>query len=391
MHLLYIDPHPVPDVCPEAMQILQTVDALAQVGCRVTLATPAAAAGQQCEAVLGRPLHEGVEIVRLRDLRAQRWLPIRSGKFFYREAVSLVKKMKGIDGILVRNLKLAEALIPLPSRPPLVFETHEVFARTFAEDHPSPSWKERRKLSALRKREGGVYAGSQGLAALTPWLLEDIREEYAVTTPGVVVPDGVDPGQAEGIVGKQGWHSPPVLLYLGSLHPWKGLDCLLSALAMVDACELHIAGGPEARIAELKAQAAALGIAQRVRFLGSVPPQQRFQTIADADICLLPLSATAIGSRYTSPLKLFEYMAVGKPIIAADVPALRLVIRNEEDGLLARVGEPAAFAAQIQRLISDPALAVRMGQAARARVEDFTWTARAAVLRDFFAGLKKGS
>lgn len=386
MHLLYVDPHPVPDVCPEAMQILQTVDALAQVGCRVTLATPAPAAGRRCEEVLGRPLHPGVGFVHLQDLRAHRWLPIRSGKFFYRAAARFVAATPA-DGILVRNLKLAEALLPLPQRPPLVFETHEVFARTYAEDHPAPGWRERRKLAALRRREGGIYAHSDGIAALTPWLLDDLRAEYGVATPGVVVPDGVDPAQAAAVTGKAAWSTPPVLLYLGSLHPWKGLDRLLAALPQVADAELHIAGGPEVRIAELRAQASALGVADRLRFLGSVPPAQRFQTIADADICLLPLSDTSIGSRYTSPLKLFEYMAVGKPIVAADVPALQLVLRDGEDGLLAAVDDPAALARQINRLLADPALAARLAAAARARAGDYTWQARATILRDFFVRL----
>lgn len=386
MHLLYIDPHPVPDVCPEAMQILQTVDALAEVGCRVTLATPAPAAGRRCEEVLGRPLHANVECVHLKDLRAHRWLPIRSGKFFYRAAARFVAATPA-DGVLVRNLKLAEALFALPQRPPLVFETHEVFARTYAEDHPAPGWRERRKLAALRRREGGVYVHSDGIAALTPWLLDDLRAEYGVATPGVVVPDGVDLSLAATVTHKPAWSEPPVLLYLGSLHPWKGLDRLLAALPQVAGAELHIAGGPEARIAELRAQATALGIADRLHFLGSVPPGQRFQTIADADICLLPLSDTSIGSRYTSPLKLFEYMAVGKPIVAADVPALQLVLRDGEDGLLAAVDDPAALARQINRLLADRGLAARLGAAAQARAGTYSWPARAMLLRDLFARL----
>lgn len=386
MHLLYIDPHPVPDICPEAMQILQTVDALAEIGCRVTLATPAPATGRSCEEVLGRSLHPNVECVHLKDLRAHRWLPIRSGKFFYRDAARFVSATPA-DGVLVRNLKLAEALLALPQRPPLVFETHEVFARTYAEDHPAPGWRERRKLAALRRREGGVYAKSDGIAALTPWLLDDLQAEYGVATPGVVVPDGVDLSLAEAVTSKPAWSKPPVLLYLGSLHPWKGLDRLLAALPQVADAELYIAGGPQARIAELRAQAVALGVARRLRFLGSVPPAQRFQTIADADICILPLSDTSIGSRYTSPLKLFEYMAVGKPIVAADVPALQLVLNHGEDGLLAAVDDPAALACQINRLLAYPDLAASLGAKARVRARDFTWQARALILRDLFVDL----
>jgi glycosyltransferase involved in cell wall biosynthesis len=387
MRLLYIDPHPVPDTCPEAMQILQTVDGLAQIGCEVILATPQPRSGCRAEQVLGRPAHEGIVFRHLSDLRGHRWLPLRSGRLFYRAACRLVGELDGIDGILVRNLKLAEALLGLPKRPPIVFETHEVFARTFAEDRPQPAWKDRRKLAALRRREGGVYARSDGIAALTQWLLDDLREEYGVATPGVVVPDGVDLAAARAVTAKPAWSDPPELLYLGSLHPWKGVGRLLEALPGIAGACLLVAGGPPARIAELERQAAALGVAGRVRFLGSVPPERRFQVIADADVCLLPLTDTSIGSRYTSPLKLFEYMAAGKPIVAADVPALRSVITDGVDGVLAPVDDGHGLATAINGLLANPAGAVALGVAARRRAGDFSWTARADVIQSFFARL----
>lgn len=385
MHLLYVDPHPVPDVVPEAMQILQTVDALARKGCRITLATPAPTHDCIVSHVLGRPLHPDVELITLRDLRKS-WLPIRSGKFFYREACRLVASQKA-DGILVRNLKLAEALIRLPMRPPLVFETHELFARTYQEDHPTPGWRERRKLAALRSRESGVYNGSDGIAALTPWLLEDLRLEYGVETPGAVVPDGVDLAFAAECAIKKAPSSPPVLLYIGSLHPWKGLERLIAALPYIDDSHLHIVGGPDKRIGELKAIAEQLGVADRVRFLGSVMPDKRFDVIAGADICLLPLSDTSIGSRYTSPLKLFEYMAVGRPIVAADVPALRQIVRHEQEALLAPVDNPQTLADQVNRILKNPSLGARLASAAKNRAQDFSWEARAGVIIDLFRSI----
>lgn len=387
MRLLYIDPHPVPDACPEAMQILQTVDGLAQVGCEVILATPQPRSGCRAEQVLGRPAHEGIVFRHLSDLRGHRWLPLRSGRLFYRAACRLVGELHGIDGILVRNLKLAEALLALPKRPPIVFETHEVFARTFAEDRPQPAWKDRRKLAALRRREGGVYERSDGIAALTQWLLDDLRDEYGVTTPGIVVPDGVDLAAAQAVTAKPAWSDPPELLYLGSLHPWKGVGRLVAALPRITDARLVIAGGPPARIVELERQAALLGVAGRVRFLGSVPPERRFQVIADADVCLLPLTDTSIGSRYTSPLKLFEYMAAGKPIVAADVPALRSVITDGVDGVLAPVDDERRLAAAINGVLGDPAGARALGTAARRRAGDFAWTERATAIRSFFAQL----
>ena len=385
MRLVYIDPHPIPDPCPEAMQILQTVDALAQLGVEVILAVPPSRSGCTCEQILSRPLHPGVRFHKLDDYRDRWWYPSRSGRLFYTTARRFVTCLKDVDGLLIRNLKLAESLLDVSGRPPIIFETHEVFARTFAEDHPQPGWKELRKLAALRRREQRVYSSVDGIAALTEWLIEDLRSEYGVTTPAAVVPDGVDLLVASVAPQKPAWSTPPELLYLGSLHPWKGVERLLAALPMIDSAQLVIGGGPQQRIAELEELALELKVGERVRFLGYVPPALRFQAIANADICLLPLTNTSIGSRYTSPLKLFEYMGMGKPVVAADVPALRSVIASGKNGLLVSVEDPVSMAAGVNALLRAPALARSLGSAAQQSARDYAWTSRAEKLHKLFA------
>jgi len=389
MHIVYVDPHAVPDTCPEAMQILQTVDGLAQIGITVTLVTPPVRTRVMAQDILGRPLHPGVKLHALDDLRDRWWYPARSSKHFYRQAKRFVRSLDGVDGLLVRNLKLAEALLSLKVRPPMVFETHEIFARTFAEERPDPSWRERRKLAILSRRERGIYAGSEGVAALTPWLVNDLREVYGVDTPMLVVPDGVDlAAAASAAVVLPAADGPARLLYLGSLHPWKGVNCLIEAMPAIENACLVVAGGPDVRIGELRARAAMLGVAGRVEFLGEVPPARRFEVIAGADICMLPLTNTAIGSRYTSPLKLFEYMAMGKPVVAADVPALRSVIVSGENGVLTPVDNPGQLAVAVNRLLQSPGQMKLLGEAARKSAQDYGWEARGRLLAGFFSELK---
>jgi len=106
----------------------------------------------------------------------------------------------------------------------------------------------------------------------------------------------------------------------------------------------------------------------------------RFKVIAEADICLLPLSDTSIGSRYTSPLKLFEYMALGKPIVSADVPAIRSVLSSGESALLVPPGDIAALAAAVRKLMEQPAMAAQLGGRARQLARQYSWQARAATL-----------
>lgn len=384
LRLLYLDPHPVPDICPESMQILQTVDALAARGATVTLITPEPLTSCRPEDILGRPLHRNVSLRHVDDWRQRWWYPSRSGRRFYHLATELIRQSVDIDGLLVRNLKLAEALLRVAPRAPLVFETHEVFARTYVEEHPRPTWKEQKKLVALKHREWSVYRCADGIAALTEWLVEDLRAAYGIDTPIAVVPDGVDLNAGAGLTRKPAWSNPPELLYLGSLHPWKGVEHLIAALPKIHSARLVIAGGPPNRVDELRKVATQHGVQGRVVFLGAVVPAERFNVINAADLCVLPLSDTSIGSRYTSPLKLFEYMAIGKPVVAADVPALRSIITPHEDGILVPVKDIEKFAEAVNTLLADRVAAQRIGDAARLRALDFSWESRADRLIELF-------
>ena len=81
---------------------------------------------------------------------------------------------------------------------------------------------------------------------------------------------------------------------------------------------------------------------------------------------VLPNPASAISTRFTSPLKLFEYMAAGRPIVASDLPAIREVLRDEVNALLVTPAIRQRSPQAIERLLADPALARRL---ARSRAE----------------------
>ncbi len=384
MHIAYLDPHPVPDNCPEALQILYTVDALGSLGARVTLVTPKPESIADTRAILGHALSANVQVRHVEPRRGiWRWL--RSNKPFYRMAAAALKDLKA-DAVLVRNLKMAEHLLRRAPEVPLFFETHELFARSYQEEHKRLNLRKHHKLAALAQREEFVYRNARGLIALTPLLIDDIHQAYGVDTPAVVAPDGVDLEQAKAPVSVPP-HATPWLLYLGSLHPWKGVDTLIRAMAhLKQAAELHIVGGNEQRIAELRKLAEELNVTARVVFHGPVEPGKRFEYIHQADICLLPLTDTGLGGRYTSPLKLFEYMAAGKAVIVSDLPSMRQVLTPEQNALLVPTGEPEAFAQAIEQLLADKELRVRLGNAAKSRVQSFSWRARSETILRFIAG-----
>ncbi|PWB55438.1 MAG: WalM protein [Nitrosomonadales bacterium] len=383
MRIAYIDPHPVPDILPATLQILQTVDALAEAGSSVDLITPQPLNNLTPADVLGRNLANKAHLLYLPDIRQRWWFPSSSNKPFYFLARRLLRRSQ-YDAILVRNLKLADYLISRPLGIPVFFETHEIFAQSFREQFPMTSITRNRKLEALIRRESLVYSQARGIICITQHLIEDIKSHYGVNTPAVLAPDGVDLHLAQPSGRQAASDKPLMLLYLGSLHPWKGVEILIRAMPFVERAELHIAGGTETRIAELSRLAQELNIAGKVVFLGPISPVRRFELIDRADICLLPLANTSIGSRYTSPLKLFEYMAMGKPIIISDLPAIREVLVQAESALLVEPENPSAIAEAVTRLQQNTDLAKQLGEHARQLAHNrYSWLARAQKIAKF--------
>src|SRR4029453_3355448 len=114
----------------------------------------------------------------------------------------------------------------------------------------------------------------------------------------------------------------------------------------------------------------------------------------EADLLVLPNRATSVSASYTSPLKLFEYLAAGRPIVASDLPALREILRDRENAWLVPADDPAALATALDRLARDRGLALRLARAAFDEAAEFSWDRRAARLEQVLvraAGQSEGS
>jgi hypothetical protein len=178
-----------------------------------------------------------------------------------------------------------------------------------------------------------------------------------------------------------------VLLTLSRLHEKKGLDVLLQALAELPACLAWIAGdGPLE--ADLKALAARLGVADRVRFLGW--RNDRGALLRTADICVLPSRWEPFGT------VMLEAWAAGTPLVAAASQGPSSLIEDGANGLLVPVDNAAALAAAIRRLMADPALRAHLIERGRADYQQgFTREAvterMLALYRQLIAGNAAGS
>jgi len=290
--------------------------------------------------------------------------------------------------VMTRDLGVADAIAALPGwiRPRVVYESHgfaPVFAGTLPDLVSGSAAGGDAKVRRLFRREQRVWRAADGYITTTRVLAVELRERFGDRPVVETISNGVRLLE-ERRLPQAGHAGPPLVAYAGHLYPWKGVDVLIRALSRLpDVHGLIIGGFPgEQDLARARALARDLGLGDRVRFTGQVEPSRVASLVAEATMVVLPTVATA-SARYTSPLKLFEYLAAGKPVIASDLPPIREIVRHGDNGLLFTAGDPDALAAAIRRLLDDQALAASLSRSAFADAEQYSWSRRAERLETF--------
>ena len=177
----------------------------------------------------------------------------------------------------------------------------------------------------------------------------------------------------------------PVIAFSGSFRPWHGIDDMLDAFKIFvdqtksDAHLLLVGDGPAREDFEEKARR--FGLSDRVHITGMVPHHEVPKWLEGATMAVAPYPQ--LDDFYFSPLKLYEFLALGLPVIATDVGQIRDVIPHGERGILCPAGSPAALAAAMAELASDRERSRQLGDAGRDWVlEHATWTRRVQEILD---------
>ncbi len=177
-----------------------------------------------------------------------------------------------------------------------------------------------------------------------------------------------------------------ILTYVGKLVPRKGVESLVDAMALLAArpggAPLLVAAGVGELRGPLAARAAALGLGDRVRFVGKVGHDDVAWWMAAGDLFVLPSLSEGL------PTVVCEAMAVGRPVIATAVDGTPEIVEEDETGYLVPPRDPAALAEALARVLDDPALAARLGARAHERaLELYTWDANARHMARIYAEL----
>jgi glycosyltransferase involved in cell wall biosynthesis len=171
--------------------------------------------------------------------------------------------------------------------------------------------------------------------------------------------------------------------YTGSLYKGRGIDIILSVAGKNPGLQFIIIGGSPKEVRCLEKESAASGL-QNIHLTGHVPHHMVPRYLASMDILLMPYQrkVTLQGNKrdtakYMSPLKMFEYMAAGAPIISSDLPVIHEVLQDGRNALLVEPADPGQWHDAVLRLGEDRELAARLAQNARQDVQQYTWDQRA--------------
>jgi glycosyltransferase involved in cell wall biosynthesis len=196
-----------------------------------------------------------------------------------------------------------------------------------------------------------------------------------------VIPNGVSPSDfpPSPLPSREG--RVPVLLYIGTLADWQGLDVLIKALPRIleqQAVRLQIVGRGRSRQRKLLAKRIRkTGVEDHVSVHPAVSHHEVPALIAESDICIAPLGLNDRNvTQGACPIKVIEYMASSRPLIASNMPIVRELVREDVDALLFSPNDPDDLARQVLALLNDYDLSKRLADSATQRaLTKFTWHA----------------
>lgn len=312
--------------------------------------------------------------------------PFLRARIFQTRLLILLSRLPRPDALYVRLSAgmISPAVWTYLTGVPLFVEVNGIIEIEYLMQVKAPNIKKWLKVQRMRAFEYLNLKRAKGIIFVTNQLREYFASRYQIPPEkSVVINNGVDleifkPGDKQQSRRELGVPDGQILLgFVGALAPWQGLEDAIRAVRLLrdrgTNCQLFIVGqGVEEN--RLRTLIQELGVSAEVTLVGGVDYESVPFYINAFDICLVPKRNLLSG---VSPLKLYEYMACGRPIVATDVPGLEIVSQIGA-GVNAKAGSPESLADAIEELIRRKGEWEEMGLRGRMYVEmNASWKRRA--------------
>ncbi len=327
----------------------------------------------------------------------QRFNPIKEDPFDYYgvERIFKIIKLFSIDfvrygkiGFLIQSFSFAKRVFchVIFKKADIIYSRDELPLYFLSFFKKNIFWEAHQgELNFIVKR---LFKKCRGLIAISLGLKNFYLKNGAAEEKILVAPDAVDFEKFNINVLKQEARrkvglplDKKIILYMGHLYDWKGADILAGAASFLKPDNLAVfVGGTEKDIAEFKIKNVGL---KNIMIVGRRPHKEIPYWLKAADVLVLPNSAKEkISEIYTSPLKMFEYMASGTPIVASDLPSIREVL-NEKNAVLVKPDNPDFLTAGIKKVLENPGFYDKISEQAYEDVQKYTWQKRGENIFDF--------
>jgi len=375
MKIAYLSESSIPSTAASSVHVMKMCKAFSEQNCDLVLLAPRVHNHEQydCDSFEFYGVTPSFDLVRIDTI------PLLGPSFSY--GIRCYRNLTRIRPDVVFSRSFYGSLSAVHAGFPAVYEFHQ----------PISDFGTRQTVFFRRLIKNRYFLGLVVVTeALKNWYIEHFRiprEKVLVAADGADLPlSSLNLNEEVNLpdVSKAGHH----VAYVGSLYEGKSMEIVLPLAQSCPDVNFHIVGGREEDIKHWKSKATDL---KNIFFHGFYPHAQVFSIMSKMDVLLAPnLNAvkgyggiTDIG-KWTSPLKLFEYMAAKKPILASNIEALREVLIHEKNSILCDPGDNEAWRAGLRRLLKDRDLADRLASQAFAELTDkYTWSKRAETLLDF--------
>ena len=374
MKIVYITNARLPTEKAHGVQIIKMIEALSSLNNEVVLISPNRIQNEishktsvfdfyNVEKIFEHNLINFIDPYKYRSL-----MP----KFFYRFFSFLVNLLWGIKSAKIGS-KLNGDFYIFRDNTPFSYLFCAIFSKKCViEFHDIPPF-----LSRLIFKLGLMISGKTVCFAVTNKLSEDLFHKFGKVKNLKKIDtlhDGVDLIKFKN--NKIIENSTPLLTYCGSLSKSKGVDLIINSAKYINNVEFLIIGGLKVDVDHYKKIANDNGV-KNINFIGQVNYSDVPNLLNKSDILLLPSSAKNIKSRnYTSAMKLFEYMSIGKPIIASNIPSNTEILENNLNCLLFEPDNPKSMVEKINTLINDKELNKKITKNSSKLAIKYSWTER---------------